>query len=64
MNIKKHFTITLSKKLGHIFYHDLLRKIVKELVNDDKEDWDEKFLEGLDRLVEKLTRLDKGKQDE
>jgi len=64
VSIKKHFTVTLVKKIGHILYHDFVRKVVKDLVNNDKEDWDEKFLECLDRLVERLTYLDKGKKSE
>ena len=64
MNFKKYFTIQFVKNLARVAYHDFVRNIVKDLVNDDDEDWDEKFLESLDKLVEKLTRTKRFKKGE
>ena len=61
MNYKKYFSSQLLKKLGKLLYHDLLRKIIVDLIDDPNEDWDETFLKSLDKLVNKLTKTNRSK---
>ena len=47
----------LLKKVGRLLYDNVLRNIIKDLIDNPKSDWDEKFLNSLDKLIEKLTEL-------
>ena len=57
MNYKKYFTIELAKKVGRLLYDEVFRNLIKEFVDNPKADWDEKFLDSLDKLIDKVTEL-------